>query len=244
MTEQTIFLSALISPMPARRTAYRRSACAGDADLAPAGRSPARRPRTVRPVPGRAGRGTDWRPPGRRRARTPVTAEGDDRRRPRCRTFAFSHPPTRPGFARPIGPLRGAGSARPRRVRHRPAGVRRPPAPGGRDQGAGPATGDQRDGPGPVPPRGQVRRGRPRRARRPHLRGRRRGRAGPVPGHGVRRRADPPAEARPDRPAAGARDPADRPADRPRDWRRPTPRGSSTATSSRRTSCWRTGSSG
>ena len=101
-----------------------------------------------------------------------------------------------------------------------------------------------RRGPAAVRPRGPGRRGGRPRPRRRDPRGRRRRAALPTsscstsPGRSLQERIDRDRAARDRARSCGSA------CRRPPGWPRPTPRGWSTATSSRRTSCWRTASSG
>ena len=251
MTDETLFAAALEKHSPAERSAFLDEACADD----PAMRQRVEallhahdkagdfleRPAVAQIAGGAAsaaGRhyGLDSRRAGPNRLPAP-TEPGDERRGRPARLPAAVH---QARLARPAGALRSAGSARPRRLRHRPQGVRRDAAPRRRRQGHGPATGRHVPGPQTLPARGPRLRRRPPRERRRHLR--RRGAADPLSGHGVHRRGNPPAEARPDRPAGRRGGGAHRPADRRGAGGGPRAGADPPRRQAEPTSCWRAAS--
>ncbi len=198
MTDETVFAAALEKQSPAERSAFLDEACADD---------PALRQRVEALLQAHDKAGDYLEQPAveqmaadgdpaqgataaldtaiRPESVSPPTEPGDDEK---DAPLDFLQPSTKPGSLGRLGHLRGAGGARPRRLRHRAEGVRRAAAPRRRHQGPGPAAGRHLPGPQALPARGPRRRRRPPRERRRHPR--RRGAADPLPGHGVHRRRD------------------------------------------------------
>ena len=239
MTEEIIFATALEKSDPAERAAYLDQTCAGDAALRQQVETLLQVPRGGRQFPGcpRCRAGRRGVPPGGRGNRGHrliaadvwTRAEGSAVEDVDATLAHASRPSARlsgavaeAGLAGPAGPLRGAGSGRPRRHGRRPQGVRREAAPRRRHQGAGAAAGRQRHGPQALRPRGPGRR----RGRHEHvvaIHAVEERRTGPLPGDAVRRRHLAGGAHRAGRAAGAEGDPAHRHADRRRAGGGPRP---------------------